>query len=590
MHRVEEKLANLLLIAILAFAWLAAPAAGQPSPQLFAGPALQEVPGLESSSDSHTAELFALPPVKESLPLLPELAERESERNPAHQATQPAVTSGLWWEHEVLKPMPGRPLQMAVNVRSLMQLAISCAQQVKAIEVTRWIRNEQINIADAEFDAQLYADGRFDDTSDPVGNSLTTGGPPRLNEHIARAEAGLRRKTRSGASVSLSQQLGHDNSNSLFFDPNNQGNARMALDLRQPLLEGRGRGYNQSFVVETVFQTEAAEAEYLQALQDRLFEVGSLYWNLYQARATLVQQRRHVDRAVWIAEELEQRQILDALKSQVLRAQAAVATRQSDLAVAEAEVRNAESRIRALINAACLQCNPMPELIPVQLPPAQHFPTDQVSNVRNALLARPEMRILAAQMRAADIRTTQAANETLPTLDLVLESYVVGLEGNSRVGEAWRQQFADGAPSYGVGLQFSTPLGNRAARSRLRQRQLDQTRIHHLMNDQSDRIRSEVEIAVRNVSATYQTLHARRLSVQAVNAEMDYLSERWQRLRGDPNLGQLQLDDLLNAQVRLFEEEKALAAAQAAYGTSLLELQRSVGALVSRFPSHALQN
>lgn len=489
-----------------------------------------------------------------------------------------------WWDVQVVSQMGDRSNTLQVDLAGLMKLAMQCSQQVKAVGVTRWIRSEQTTIAAADFDTQLYADGRFDDTSDPVGNTLTTGGPPRLNEHLIRLESGFRRKTYGGASVSLSQQLGHDNSNSLFFIPNDQGNARMSLEMRQPLLEGRGRQYNQSFVVETVFQTEQAEAEYLQALQDRLFEVGTAYWSLYRARATLAQQRRHVDRAAGVSEELEHRQILDTLRSQVLRAKAAVATRRSELAVAEAEVRNAEANIRALVNAACLQCNPMPELVPTQLPPDDEFPTDLLPQAEQALRRRPEMRALAAQLRAADVRTAQACNETLPSLDLVLESYLNGLEGNSDVGGAWREQFSDGAPSYGVGLQFSAPLGNRAAQARLRQRQFDQARIQHLMHDQGDRIRSEVEIARRNVAAAYQTVQARELSVQAVNAEMTYLEERWKRLRGDANLGQLQLDDLLNAQVRLFEEEKALATAQAAYGATLLELQKAVGGLVGAGP------
>lgn len=497
----------------------------------------------------------------------------------------PPLPRDQWWDVQVVARMSDRGNTLPIDMAGLMKLAMQCSQQVKAVGVTRWIRGEQTTIAAAEFDTQLYADSRFDDTSDPVGNTLTTGGPPRLNEHIVRLESGLRRKTYGGASVSLSQQLGHDNSNSLFFIPNDQGNARLSLEMRQPLLEGRGRQYNQSFVVETVFQTEQAEAEYLQALQDRLLEVGSAYWSLYRARATLAQQRRHVDRAAGVAEELEHRQILDTLRSQVLRAKAAVATRRSELAVAEAEVRNAEANIRALLNATCLQCNPMPELVPTQLPPSEAFPPHLVPGVEQALRLRPEMRALAAQLRAADVRTAQACNETLPSLDLVLESYLNGLEGNSDVGGAWKEQFSDGAPSYGVGLQFSTPLGNRAAQARLRQRQFDQSRIHHLMRDQGDRIRSEVEIAARNVAAAYQTAEARRLSVQAVNAEMEYLEERWKRLRGDANLGQLQLDDLLNAQVRLFEEEKALATAQAAYGATLLELQKAVGGLVGACPT-----
>lgn len=468
-----------------------------------------------------------------------------------------------------------------VDLGTLMQLAMRCSQQVKAFEVTAWIRNEQTNIADARFDPELYADGRFDDTSDPVGNTLTTGGPARLNEHRARLESGLRRKTYSGASLSLAQQLGHDNSNSVFFVPNDQGNARLSLELRQPLLEGRGKAYNQSFVIATVFETQEAEAEYLKALQNRLYDVGAAYWTLYRETAVLLQRQRHVQRAVGIAEELQQRQGFDVLQSQTLRANAAVATRESELAVAQATLRNSQSRIRALINAPCLQCNPMPFMIPAQFPPDCEFPVNHAADVSQALMRRPEMRALAAQLQAADVRTAQAANEVLPSLDLVLESYVRGLEGESDVGEAWLEQFNEGAPSYGVGLQFSTPIGNRAAQSRLQQRRLDYARIRHLMNDQSDIVRSEVEIATRNVQAAYHTIQSRRLAVQAVAAEMQYLNERWKRLRGDYALGQLQLDDLLNAQVRLFEEEKALVTAQAAYGTALLELQRASGALVT---------
>jgi outer membrane protein TolC len=573
-------------------AWLAvvvngAVAFGQSSGPLFAPPPASPPRPAERISNPPVAE----PPAQGRLPRVDgahdepaSSSDSASNRSVLPQVALPPPAASLWWEPEVVRPLEDRPTTLAVDVGSLMQLAMRCSQQVKAVEVTRWIRNEQTQIADAQFDSELYADSRFDDTSDPVGNSLVTGGPPRLNEHLARFEAGLRRKTYSGASISLSQRLGHDNSNSLFFIPEDQGNARMSLELRQPLLEGRGRRYNQSFVVETVFETEQAEAEYFKALQDRLFDVGAAYWVLYRARAMLAQQRRHVGRAAGIAEELQERQVFDALRSQVLRAQAAVATRGSELAVAEAEVRNAEAKIRALVNAPCLQCAPMPELLPAQPPPNHEFSTSVASDISQALCRRPEMRVLAAELRAANVRTLQAANETLPTLDLVLESYVSGLEGDSRVGQAWRQQFSQGAPSYGVGLQFSTPLGNRTAQSRFRQRQFDQTRIHHLMNDQSDRIRSEVEIAARDVEASFRTMQARQLSLEAVNAEMKYLQERWNRLRGDANLGQLQLDDLLNAQVRLFEEEKALATAQTAYGTALLALQRATGGLLIAAP------
>ena len=197
-------------------------------------------------------------------------------------------------------------------------------------------------------------------------------------------------------------------------------------------------------------------------------------------------------------------------------------------------MRNAESKIRTLINAPGLQVYPMPELIPIQIPPEDQFPANPENYISEALTNRPEMRMLAAQLRAADVRTQQARNETLPSLDIVMETYVSGLEGNSKVGQAFVEQFSQGAPSYGVGLEFSTPLGNRAAHSRLQQRLLDKARILHVMEDQADRIRTEVEIAARNVETAYQTILARSASLKAVRAELEYLTERWRRLRGGP--------------------------------------------------------
>ncbi|MEM9658904.1 MAG: TolC family protein, partial [Planctomycetota bacterium] len=94
-------------------------------------------------------------------------------------------------------------------------------------------------------------------------------------------------------------------------------------------------------------------------------------------------------------------------------------------------------------------------------------------------------------------------------------------------------------------------------------------------------VRSEVEIAARNLEAAYQTVVSRRESLRAVAAEAAYLEDRWRRLRSDANLGQLQLDDLLNAQNRLLEEEQTLVRAQAAIGVAIVELQRVTGVLVT---------
>ena len=74
---------------------------------------------------------------------------------------------------------------------------------------------------------------------------LTTGGPsPWIDTHWTAA-AGIRKQGLSGAQVEVSQQVGYEDSNSLYFVPNHQGTARMSITLTQPLYERRGRRLQQ---------------------------------------------------------------------------------------------------------------------------------------------------------------------------------------------------------------------------------------------------------------------------------------------------------------------------------------------------------
>ena len=79
-------------------------------------------------------------------------------------------------------------------------------------------------------------------------------------------------------------------------------------------------------------------------------------------------------------------------------------------------------------------------------------------------------------------------------------------------------------------------------RSLVRQRTYEKSRLEHTFRETSANIQAEVETAVRNVATAYQLSASRRESLQAVNAEVEYQEARWIKLRGDRQLGQLQLE------------------------------------------------
>ena len=459
-----------------------------------------------------------------------------------------ASGSGLWWQPLVQEPLRPETGMIYVDPHSLVMAALQHSYQIQAIQQTVHIRAEDIIKADTEFDSHAFMESKFVDTSEPIGNVLVTGGPPRLNEHDWMYEAGVRRKNRLGGTVELSQRLGHKNSNSLFFVPQDQGTAQLTLNFTQPLLNGAGRRYNESFTFLAHLNTEIARAEYTAELQDYLLQVTDAYWQLYFERAVLLQKRRHLERAREILEQLENRLAIDAVQSQVARARSAVASRSAELVRAQTAVRNAEARLRALINAPEFAAPAAPELIPREYPFHELVHVKLQDALQVALTHRPEIDEATKRIRSAAVRLDNSRNELLPSLSLVVESYVRGLRGRSGVGRAWQEQFSTGAPSYSAGLLFDVQIYNRAAQARHRQRQLEQQQLILEFQSTLETLTTEVEIAVREVDTSYREMQAKLDAISAIVIDVRYLRERWELLPGDDRSASLVLEDILGAQ------------------------------------------
>ena len=228
---------------------------------------------------------------------------------------------------------------------------------------------------------------------------------------------------------------------------------------------------------------QAARDEVVAELQKHLVDVTQAYWELYLRRTNRLQKERHCERAVEILQRLEDRLSVDAVQSQVLAARAAVTTRQAELNRAAMAVRNAESRIRTLVSAPRLFAETQTELIPASGPQNDLCAVMFRDALVTAMSHRPEVDRALLATKSAGVRLQMSEKELLPALNLVLETYVAGLEGRSLIGRAITNQFSTGEPGYTAGLTFEVPLGNRAARARYDRRQLE---LHQVTNELRD--------------------------------------------------------------------------------------------------------
>ncbi|MEM7315178.1 MAG: TolC family protein, partial [Planctomycetota bacterium] len=370
-----------------------------------------------------------------------------------------------------------------------------------------------------------------------------------------------------------------EDSNSTFFQPNDQGTSRLNLSYTQPILRGRGRTYNTALVVLAQIDADIARDEFMRQLQSHLLEITRAYWTLYLERASLLQKAQLYERASSTLSEVEARRGMDAVGSQIARVRAAVADRRAQLIRAQTAVRNAQERIIALVNDPNIANVESLELVPVDQPTMALFPVDMKTSVSTALRVRPEIGQAIKQVRAACHRLGMAKNEILPQLDLLIQGYLAGLRGNDDVGGALEDQFSEG-PGYSVGVRYEFPICNRAARARLLRRKLELRQLKNQFDTTAETLLLEVKTAVREVDTSFREMNAKYQAMAAAAQQLDYIQQRWRALAGEERSATLYLEDLLDAQQKLTDAEFGFLTANTTYNLALMNLKRAQGTLL----------
>jgi len=269
--------------------------------------------GVNNSSPQFSPTQLEQQSIQQQVPLPPQIGpvapapQGSFTTNITAPSTPQSSIGSLWWKTAVTEPLATDHATEQITVDSLLYAALQNSQQIQFISKEPLTREQEITTADAEFDPTAFASSVYEDTVDPVGNDLTTLSDPFLEENIWSGEAGIRRKTRSGGQVEVFQQLGFQNSNSQFFNPQDQGTSTLGLNFNQPLLSGGGKIFNRSQILLAQASTDLAWEEFSAQLQDELLNVVEAYWELYFRRAVFLQIQRNVKRGEAILRKVEGR-------------------------------------------------------------------------------------------------------------------------------------------------------------------------------------------------------------------------------------------------------------------------------------------
>ncbi|QOJ13652.1 MAG: TolC family protein [Planctomycetia bacterium] len=514
------------------------------------------------------AILAEIPDPVDSEPAFAERAE-EIRRSTREQRVHVVYDRVLARANEYLA-MVARPARRELSLAECIQRTLQNNYAIRAESYNPAISETRMVQAEAAFDAAFFLDAGHNNLDRPYPPIAATNQSDGWS-----VEAGVRKLLPTGMTASASARQGRNYVDGIDGDttPFNPSYATTFIaQLRQPLLRGFGLDYNRRNITLARIGRDASMRQFESRLRDSLLDAERAYWRLAQARRTVTILSESVAQNWVTYQDFESLQRYKATPVQLNNARARYEQRYVTLLEAIKNVRDAEDRLKNLMNDAEFPLSRDVEIVPTE--PLFTLPVvlDHFGEVRQALDRRSEIAQARLGIERSRVETAAAKNETLPQLDLSFDYQVEGLEDDS--GNSFDNATMNRFRSYTVGVQFSQPFGNRAARARLRESQLRESQSIVELQRVTDSVVEEVNVAIRTLGLRYSQIPPQLASAQAAALNLRALQTRAETV--DPAY----LETELNAVEQLANARQNLLSVITDYTITLVELERAKGTLL----------
>ncbi|MGA1516612.1 MAG: TolC family protein [Phycisphaerales bacterium] len=478
----------------------------------------------------------------------------------------------------------GNPAREAtLGLREAIVAAVENNLSVQIARIDQAVSQAEVVKAEAIFDAVVFAGTGFARTDQPGQQVFVTEpntgakvevNPGGQDQRLFTYEAGLSQFLPSGGTVSVTAG-GSRNENlltGLTLSPNPDWDSSLTLSIAQPLLRGFGSDVNTARIA----LARNEDRRSLQNLRERLLAIVAdterAYWNLVLARQELVIRRWLVDVGEDVRDILERRQQLDVTLADFADAVATVESRKAEVIRSERRVAVAVDELKRIINDPRFPLGSEITIVPrdwmVSTPLQYSLPEALATAVRES----PAVQKSVLAIDDASIRELVADNGRLPQLDLAAEMAYFGQSGD--FGPAWSEVGDANFIDYVVGLQFSQPIGNRAAEAEYRQARLRRSSAVLRYREAVQNTVFAVRVALRDIVAGWRLIaQARSFRIaQAENLRALAVLERT-RASLTPEFLNLKFQRQNGLALAQFEEVAALVN----YNIAIAELQRAMG-------------
>ncbi|MGE5246446.1 MAG: TolC family protein [Betaproteobacteria bacterium] len=263
--------------------------------------------------------------------------------------------------------------------------------------------------------------------------------------------------------------------------------------------------------------------------------VKNAYWDLAYAINNLKAQQQSLELAQQSLTDNQKRvQIGTMAPIDIVQAQAEVASNQQNVIVAQAQIKQAEDRLRALIFDPSSPDFWTMQLEPTDTAPFAEVAVDLDAAVRNALDKRADLREAKNSLEQSDVYIRYFRNQVLPDVNAVvnygavgyggvqlepIDPFSIGTGGVTRTvlsqrsfGSVLGDVLQAAYPQWAVGVQIGYPLGSNTAEANLARARLQYQQSQVQLKNLELQVVTQVRDAARQVVTNEERVKSARAS------------------------------------------------------------------------------
>ena len=474
-------------------------------------------------------------------------------------------------DNEPNRPDANQPSkgELALTLEQCRVLAMANNLELKVQLITPSIAAQRVSEEEARFEAAFFSNLSYIKTDTPTATTFDLVGSQM---EASSMDFGVQMPLRTGGTVTFDLVDRRTKTNVVYptFNPSYDSDA--SLSISQPLLRGAGTRANTHAIRIAGYERQITDARTKLEVIRVLAALDRVYWRLYAARRELEVREQQYNLAKAQLEQA-QRFVSSGERSpvEVTRAEAGVAQRLEAIIVAENNLRDRERELKRVLNKPGLEMQTPTILIPDTKPDPVRYELERKRLVQLAIENRMEMLELELQI-AEDISAIDYMhNQALPlvTMDYTYNVNGLGQTEDDSFDLLYDKRFED----HRFGLQMLVPLGNEAAKSRLRQAFYQRKQRLASRENRAALIEVEVLNAIDQLEANWQRILAGR--------QRTILDGRlYQAEKRQFELGLRTTTDVLDAQTKFADAQSAEILALAEYQIALVDLAYATGTLL----------